>query len=335
MNPHVLVTGATGFLGAALTRELARRGFEIHALARRSSDRSALEGSSVHWREGDLEDRSSLERAVAHVAARSPVAPWVIHAGAVISYDSRDRALQQRVNVEGTRHVLEACRRSSVGRVLHVSSVVAVGHARRDEVLDEDAPFNGAELRCDYTDTKRAAEELALDSARELDVVVVNPGAIFGGGGTREPNTVKFLRQLARGPRLPIVPPGSLSVVGVEDVALGCLLALERGRRGRRYLLAESVWSALDSFRLASDVLGVRPPRWTAPAALWRSLELGSSVLDLVVSPGLLTPTAVRMLGAHFRFHSARARAELGWDPRPFEEVLSRTVAWMRARRLL
>ncbi|MCC7014739.1 MAG: NAD-dependent epimerase/dehydratase family protein [Planctomycetes bacterium] len=334
MKPHVLVTGATGFVGAALVAELLRREYTVHALARPSSDRSAVDGSRVHWRDGDLVDAPSVERAVARVCERSPVRPLVIHAGAVISYQTRDRALQERVNVGGTRNVLEACRRHGVGRVLHVSSVVTVGHARADELLDEDAPYNGAELACAYTDTKRAAEELALGAAGELDLVVVNPGAIFG-GGARGPNTLKFLRQIAHGPRLPYVPPGSLSVVGVEDVVAGCLLALERGARGRRYLLTESVWRSIDSFRVAAEVLGVPPPRWPAPRALWRAVGLGSALVDIVAPPKLLTPTAVRMLGAHFRFDARRARAELGWSPRPFVQVLRETVEWMRARRLI
>jgi nucleoside-diphosphate-sugar epimerase len=334
VKPHVLVTGATGFVGAVLTAELARRGHCVHALARPESDRSAVDGRAVRWRAGDVTEAASLERACAHVVRASPVPPWIVHAAAVISYRTRDRELQRRVNVDGTRNVIDACRAHAVGRVLHVSSVVAVGHARADQVLDESAPYNGAELRSDYTDTKRAAEELALAAADALDVVVVNPGAIFG-AGARGPNTVKFLRQLARGPRLPCVPPGSLSVVGVEDVADGCIRALERGTRGRRYLLTESVWAALDSFRAAARVLGVPPPRWTCPPSLWRAVELGARCADRFASPALLTPTAVRMLGAHFRFDSARARAELGWNPRPFEAVLADTVAWMRATRRL
>lgn len=333
MKARVLVTGATGFVGAALVRRLLARGHEVEAFARRTSERSLLEGAPVRWRDGDLCDAASVERAVARLAERGG-APWVIHSGAVISYATRDRELQRAVNVEGTRNLLAACRRHALGRVLHVSSVVAVGHARPAELLDEEAPFNGAELRCDYVDTKRAAEELALEAARELDLVVVNPGAIFG-ASARGSNTLKFLRQLAHGPRPPFVPPGSLSVVGVDDVAEGCVLALERGRRGRRYLLTESVWSSLDSFQLAARVLGVAPPRRAAPVALWRALELGARAVDLVAPPELLTPTAVRMLGAHFRCDSRRAREELGWRPRPFEDVLRETVAWLRARREL
>lgn len=330
MKAQVLVTGGTGFLGSEIVRVLVEHGHEVDVLARASADRSLLRGVPVRWREGDLLDEGALAAALEKLVARGRPA-WVVHSAAVISYATRDRELQRRANVEGTRIVLEACRRQRIERLLHISSVVAVGHARAGELLDEDAPYNNAELRCDYADTKRAAEELALAATAELDVVVVNPGAIFG-PSPRAPNTVKFLQQLARGPRLPFTPPGSLSVVGVRDVAEGCRLALERGRRGRRYLLCESAWTSLESFQFAARRLGVAPPRRAAPAALWRALELGVTALDTFAPPKLLAPTAVRMLGAHFRFDSARARTELGWTPAPFEAVLDETIAALRSR---
>ena len=158
-----------------------------------------------------------------------------------------------------------------------------------------------------------------------------NPGAIFG-TGARGPNTLKFLRKLASGMPMPFVPPGALSVVGVDDVVDGILLALERGVRGRRYLLTESAYESLDLFRLAASELGVRAPRRTAPRALWSALEFGARAIDPIAPLDLFTPTAIRMLGANFRFDSSRARRELGWSPRPFLEVLRGTIAWLRAR---
>ncbi len=330
LRPPVLLTGATGFVGVGLARAFLERGHDVYALARRSADRSVLAGSGVRWRDGDVRDAEAVDAALAHVSARRGPA-WVVHNAAVISYRTRDRALQRAVNVEGTRNVIEACRRRGAARVLHVSSVVAVGQARPDEILDERAPYNLAPLRCDYADTKRAAEELALGAAGELDVLAVNPGAIFG-VGARKPNTLRFLEQLARGPRLVFTPPGSLSVVGLDDVVRGCVAALERGRRGERYLLTESVWSAFDAFSLAARVLGAPAPRWSAPPLVWKGVELGARALDALAPQDLLTPQSIRMLGAQFRFTSDKARSELGWSPAPFERVLADVVSELRAR---
>ncbi len=330
MRPPVLVTGGTGLIGSELSRALVQRGHVVHVLARSTSDRSALDGVPITWHLGQLEDPATLARAVTAVC-KSGERPWVAHCAAVISYRTRDAELLRRMNVEGTRALLEACRRHPIRRLLHMSSVVAVGQTGADEVRDEDLAFNGAALRCGYVDTKRAAEELALESAGELDVVVVSPGAVFG-PDAREGNSLRFLRLLARGRLRPFAPPGSLSVVGVEDVAAGCALALERGRRGRRYLLVESVHSGLELCALAAEALGAKAPRWNAPRAVWDALVVCAGTVDRVRPLDFLTPQSLRMLGAHFRFHAERARSELGWSPRPFAEVLRRTVAELKAR---
>ncbi|HUR28486.1 MAG TPA: NAD-dependent epimerase/dehydratase family protein, partial [Planctomycetota bacterium] len=245
MKPAVLVSGATGFLGAEIARKLAARGHALHALVRPGADKSALAGLDVTWHTGDLRDEASLLRAFERVTAAHE-RPWVVHAGALISYQTRDGALSREINVEGTRRMLDACRRHRVGRVLHVSSVVAVGPSLSGATLDEDSPYEGAFLRCDYMTTKREAEVLALRAADELDVVAACPGAIFGANG-RASNTQRVLRMIASGRTGPLpfllAPPGAQSVVALDDCAEGCVLALERGARGRRYLLVESVWS--------------------------------------------------------------------------------------------
>ena len=333
--PPILLTGATGFLGAHLARRLVAGGRRVHALARAGSDRGRLADLPLVWHPGDLRDGASLERTCSALAGTGFE---VIHAAALISYRRRDRALQEDCNAGGTRRLLAACRRHGAGRVVHVSSVVAVGHAPRGgPALDEDWPFNGGELRCDYVDTKRAAEELALAAAREpdgLDLSVVNPGAVFGPDSARA-NTTAFVREVARGATGPFAPPGSLAVVGVEDVAAGTVAALERGRRGRRYLLTESNLSLRELMELTARLLGRRPVRWTLAPALWRAAVAPLRVWDRLRPLERATPQALALLGVHFRFDSSRARRELDWRPEPFEGVLERTVGWMRAEGLL
>lgn len=330
----VLVTGATGFVGSALVRRLAEEGKEVHALARRGADRSHVHGVA-RFHDGDLLDPRSVEEAARATVARARelgVRAQLVHGAAVISYRTADAALSRMVNVEGTGVVLDAARTAGIDRVCHVSSVVTVGHAASaDDALTEEAEFNGAELRTAYVTTKRAAEDFALAVASQQDVVVVNPGAVFG-RTARPSNTQRFLAQMARGRTGPFAPPGSLAVVGVDDVAEGIALALERGRRGRRYLLTESNWTHLELFRLAARLLDARPPRLALPGPLWSAAVAGVALVDRLRPLRLLSPQTLRLLGKHFRFDSTRAREELGWRPRPFTEVLPAVVDQVRER---
>jgi dihydroflavonol-4-reductase len=327
VSAPVLVTGGTGFLGAEVVRRLAARGRAVHVLARPSADRDVLADVDVRWHPGDLVDEASVERAVGAAAREGPLD--VVHSGAVISYRSRDSELQRMVNVEGTWNVVAACRLHGVRRLVHVSSIVAVGHAPGDELLDEDWPFNGLELHVDYVTTKRAAEEVALGAAAEVDVVAVNPGAIWG-PSPRGSNSMRSLRLLAQG-ALRFAPPGRFGVVGLGDTADGVLRALDRGQRGRRYVLVESNWRGAELFRLATDLLGARPVRRTVPAWVCPLAAAGATWLDRVRPLEVVTPQLLRLMPRSFAARSDRAREELGWAPRPFPDVLAEAVAALRA----
>lgn len=319
MTGRVFLTGGTGFLGRELLKQLSERGSEVHALAR--AGREVAAASGLRWYRGDLTDPASVAEVLRQVRDAVGERPLdVIHCGALISYRARDRGEQRRVNVEGTRSVLEGAAGAGVRRFLHISSVVTVGHAGGEEVLDERSPYNGAELLVDYVDTKREAEELVLAARGGLEVVVVNPGAIFGPATPRS-NSAHFLEKMAAG-AVRFAPPGCVGVVGVEDVANGCLLALERGRSGERYLLVESNLSFQELIRQVARICGVREARGVVPRWLWSGVERGARVFDRVKGLERWTPQAMRMVAARFRFDAGKARRELGWCPSGFAEVV-------------
>lgn len=334
----VLVTGGTGFLGAQLCRDLAARGHEVHVLARATSDRSALAGIGVAWHAGDLSDAASVTRAAAEVAARARelgARALGIHCAALISYRTADGEAQRETNVRGTERVLAAAIASRFQRLLHVSSVVAVGRAASArETIDERAAWNLGPVGCDYATTKHEAEQRVLAAREALDVVVVNPGAIFGAVG-RNSNSARFIRRMAQGKGPLVAPPGSISVLGVEDASRGTLAALDRGARGERYVLVESAMTSLELFRAIARAVGARPPIAAVPRLAWPAIVAGARVVDRLRPIDLTPPQALAMLGSHMRLSGDRARRELDWRPEPFGGVLERTVASLRERGLL
>lgn len=333
----VFVTGATGFLGAEIVRQLARRRVEIVALVRGGAERVVVPGVELQIAAGDLTDAASvvsgLERAAEMARARAGRL-YVIHSGALISYRTRDRASAVAINVEGTRVLLEASRKIGVSRFVFISSVVAVGEARGVPQVDESVRFNLGHLGVHYTDTKRAAEELVLARSGELDVVVVNPGAIFGVVEGKS-NTVRFIRRMAQG-KVPIAaPPGTISVVGVEDTAAGTIAALERGRRGERYILVESFVSTRELFDRIAVEVGSRSVSFTVPSRVLTLVVPLVQVVDAVIPLDFTPPQALKMLGRELRLDGSKARRELSWSPRPFSEVLRATIQGLRERGLL
>lgn len=325
---QAFLTGATGFLGRRVARRLVERGWRVHALAREGSDRSILTDLPIVWHAGDLTDDGSVRKALASARAFADGDPLdVVHLAAVISYRTADAKLARQVNVEGTRRMLSAALACDVRRFLHTSSIVAVGFAEGGSVSTEDQEFNAAQLGVDYVDTKRASEQQVIAAATELDCVVVNPGAIFG-PAAQTSNSAYFLRKAASG-AVRIAPPGGVSVVGVDDTAEGLVLALTRGRRGRRYLLCESNYRLADLLKLVAQLAGAAPPRLAVPAPVWSALRKAAGVLDRSKPLERLTPQAMRMIEVHWRADARRAREELGWKPRPFPEVLESALREM------
>jgi dihydroflavonol-4-reductase len=332
----VLVTGAAGFVGAAVVRRLVERGWRVHALVRAATRRGRLAGLPLALHAGDLLDPSSVAaalRSAADAAGREGDALSVVHCAASISYRRADRELLARTNVEGTRAVLSACRAVGARRLCHVSSVVALGAVSDPaSFLEDDAALGGLQLDCAYARTKAQAEELVAAASDALDVAIASPAVVFGRSGEGS-NSGHFLERLAQGSGALLSPPGSLSVVGLEDTADGIVAVLERGVRGRRYLLAESAWSLSEILALACRLLGRKGPRITVPAPPWRALAALLAIVDPLVQARRATPEAVRLLGLHFRFRARRAREELGWTPVPFPAVLEEVLAELRERR--
>lgn len=287
---RVYVTGASGFIGAHVARVLRERGAEVRD----------------EWI--DLLDGAELERAMRGCDA-------LVHVAALYSYDAGEPSLA-RVNIDGTRSVLDAARRAGVRRVVHTSTAGTCGPVAGRPATEEDGPPDW-ELAVPYKRTKLAAEQIVLAAARDgLDAVVVNPTTPVGDGDRVPTPTGRMVRRIACGRAPGYIATTGLNLVDVRDVALGHALALERGRAGERYLLGGADLSLEEVFAAIAALAGRPRPRLRVPYAAARA----------AAALGLVNRNEVQLARLPMFFSSAKAERELGYRPGPVEPALARAV---------
>jgi len=320
-TPPCLVTGGTGLVGNNVVRALLARGRKVRVLVRGSSPvgARAFEGLPVETVAGDLDDAAALERAAAGTAA-------VIHAAAFVHCGWWHADTMRRVNVDGTRHVARAAARAGA-RLVHVSSVDALGLAPGGGTADEETPPGGMP-ECPYVVTKRDAEAAVLaEVARGLDAVIVNPVYMIGPWDWK-PSSGRMLLEVGAGKGL-FAPPGANDFVDVRDVAAGILAALDRGTAGRRYILGGHALSYLEAWRIFARVSGRRPPLGPAPRAAVRIAGLVGDAAAVIRrrEPDVNSAATTMSMLAH-NFSCRRAEAELGYRYRPLDEAAADAWRW-------
>ena len=323
---RTLVTGATGYLGAELVRELRQRDREVRALVRSPAAAARLDGTGAETVEGDVLDVASIDRALDGVAR-------VFHLAGIVGHRASDEPRMRAVNVEGARNVLAACTRAGVERVVFTSSVAAIGpaggpgHPRDEGAWLLDGDDGRGDFR--YGRTKAAGEQAALEAAAGgLDVVVTNPGFAVGPGDVHRVSSWP-VEEYLRG-RLRFTVDGGLSYVDARDIAVGHLLAEEHGRSGERYILTNDAGnlSHRDFFALVGRVTG-RPRR---------QLHLSAGMLRPVLRAGSALRVPLPLddqelaSSSHWWYYTAaKARAELGFTVRPIADTIRDTAEWLRA----
>lgn len=324
----VLVTGATGFLGGWLVPRLVQESFEVKILRRQNSDISALEGLAIEHCIGDVTDKESYKKAAEGCDA-------IFHLAGVIAYEPSKRELMEKVNVGGTKNTIEICEELGIKKLLYLSSVVAIGSSFDGEPLNEDSEFNLNHLNLGYFDTKREAEDLVKKAVENtgLHAVIVNPSTIYGKGDAKK-GSRKTQLKVAKG-EFPVYPPGGVNVVAVEDVVDGIMLAFEKGRPGRRYILSGENLSLEKLFIEIAREAGVKPPKLGLnKTAIMTMGKLGDFIKPLGVSWPLTTENAWTAVLYHW-FDNTRAKEELGFQARPAQHALHESVTWMKEQGLL
>lgn len=320
------VTGATGFLGSHVARALADRGAALRLLVRPSSNLKNIEGLNAETATGDLRDVASLEKAIAgcdtvfHVAADYRL--WV-----------RDPAEMYRSNVNGTRAILDAARKSGVKRVVYTSSVATMGFTASRHPADETSPVSLADMIGHYKRSKFMAEQIALEAGRSgLEVVVVNPTTPIGEQDVKPTPTgrivVDFLKK-----KFPAYVETGLNLVDVKVCAFGHVAALEKGRSGERYILGGENLTLKQILDKLGKITGLPSPKIKLPYFF----AFATGVIDEAITGRLLgrepraTVDAVRM-GKKMMFASSyKAESELGWKIVPVDDALRRAVEWFQA----
>ncbi len=320
----ILVTGATGFVGSHVVRKLLSAGNKVRILRRQSSSTKMLEGLNVETAIGDVTDRDSVFKAVDGCEA-------VFHVAGHVSFWSGAREAQNRINVDGTRNLVEACLAHKVKRLVHTSSIAAIGHAPDGAVGDETIPYNWWPYRLNYNNSKYLAEEeVRRGIERGLDAVLVNPSIIFGPGDVNL-NAGAMVFQAARG-NLKVIPRGGGCTCSVEDVAEGHLLAFEKGKTGERYILGGENYTWKDLFTMICEVVGQPPPKIPLPNAALKAFGFFSDALSRVThKEPTITPETARITPLTVFYSSDKAVRELGYKISPFRDTIRQTYEWYLA----
>lgn len=324
----VLVTGATGFLGRHLVHDLCQKNYDVSILARKSSDLSPFKDLNLKVYYGDITDRLSLLKACEDQDI-------VYHLAGFIAYKKSDRQKMEKINVEGTANVLDACITHKTSKVLLLSSVVTIGASFKPQPIDEDFHYNLAPYNLGYFETKRQAEHLALEAFKndQLQVYIVNPSTIYGAGdGTKGSRKTQI--KVAQG-QFKLYPPGGVNVVYIKDVIDGIHLCLSQGQPGRRYILSGDNMTIKELFAMIADIAGVPRPFIPIPKFFMTSLgTIGDWMRSLGLETSLSSETAVTASLYHW-FSNQRARQELGFNPHPARVAIEESISWMKENGLL
>ncbi len=312
-----LLTGGAGLVGSRVARLLVERGDDLRLTMLEHTRHESLDFEYEAVR-CDILDRQAVRRALRGVER-------VFHVAGLASMRASTHELF-RVNAEGTRIVLEEALRAGVERVVHTSSVAAIGPAPRGAVTDERQIFPASGCAIPYVDAMREAEMQALRlAARGLPVVIVNPAFVLGAGDFSRSHTELVRRFLRR--EIHVYVDGTLNVVDVNDVASGHLLADEHGQVGERYILGNRNFTLDRLFADLGRLSGVQPPAVKLP--LPAALALARAAESLPGTPAV-TSVEVRASSLWWAFSSAKAKRELGYTSGHHEETLVSTIEWYR-----
>ena len=327
-NSLVLVTGGTGFLGSYLIRLLLQKGYKVRALRRASSVMDLVQevAARVEWAEGDVTDIVALEDAFQGVT-------HVMHCAAISSFHPRDAERLKRTNVNGTANVVNLALDFGIQKLIHVSSIAALGRSKERPHLDETSKWVQSNDNSLYAISKYLSEQEVWRAHTEgLPVAIVNPAVILG-SGFWDAGSPRFFSQIDQG--LKFWPVGRSGFVDVRDVAQFMLLLLESDIAGQRYILNAENKSFQDLFKLIANALGAKPPSIKVTPLLaevaWRVEWLKEKLLG---AEPVVTKESARSSVSSFYYDNQKSLNLPGFQYRPLEQTIRETAAqFLEAKR--
>jgi len=319
-----LVTGATGFLGSSLVRELIRDNQEVRVLLRKNSDTRNIADVDVERVYGDIRDKESVKAAL--IGCEN-----LYHTAALYSFWMPSSRVFYDINVEGTKNVLGAALQQGMKKVVYTSSIVAVGYYGANTPANEDVKFNLWGLGDHYTRSKHLAELEAMKFYQQgLPLVIVNPAVVIGVRDIKPTPSGKMIIDIIN-KKMPGYIEGGINIVDVEDVAHGHILAAEKGKLGERYILGNENMSVSQYFELIGEISGVAPPTMKMPYSAAIILSHGYQFLSHITrKPPVLTPALVRSGSSYAFFDCSKAVNELGFKQTPIKTTMEKAVNWFR-----
>ena len=321
---RVLVTGATGFIGSSIVRELLTQGYQVRVLVREQSNTRNLDGLNIEVAYGDITNADSLGPALQGCSR-------LFHSAALYSFWVKERALLYKINVDGTRNVLQAAKEAGIDRVVYTSSVAALAVPVGKRPTTEETPVDFTQIVGDYKKSKYYAEQVALEYARAgLPVVIVNPSFPVGPRDIKPtPTGQTILDFLNR--KLPAYIETGMNVVDVEDVAVGHLLAAERGKIGQRYILGGTDMTMGQLLQTLSEITGLPAPRVKLPYLPILGLSyLNAAFCRLTRATPRMTPETIRMSRHYMYYDPTKAIRELGLPQTQPKAALEKAVNWFQ-----
>ena len=325
-----LVTGATGFLGSALARELLKDGRTLKLLVRKNSDTRNIDDLDCEVAYGDLQDRDSLKSALTGCQT-------LYHTAAYYSLWSRDKKLIYDINVQGTRNILESALEMGIEKVVYTSTVGCIGLSEDGSPANEDQPMNTATLCNDYKLSKYEAEQVAHELfGRGLPIVIVNPSTPVGPRDIKPTPTGKIILDFLNR-KMPAYIDTGLNLIDVADCARGHILAEEKGQLGERYILGNKNMSLKEILLALETLTGLKAPRIKMP--YWVAYATGLACEwasdNITHQPPSVPLAGVKMAKYFMYFDPSKAIRELGLPQNPVENALGQAVRWFKENPVL